>query len=222
MTPPFPVRRSADPPAGLAGWTFLLSLGLAGCFPHAPGPRLQHFPEVSPAPGEEAPSLELVDLEGNPVRLEEHLGRRPMVLQLGSVSCPVFRYRRFGIEDLVRDFGDRVSFLLVYTREAHPVGSPSPYTGEEWDPWINRLTRVRVGDTRSTEERRARAATTEERLDLSPTVLVDPAGDPGWQAFGRAPSAAFVLDAEGRVVVRQAWVDPEELRAVLDDLLTEE
>jgi len=219
MTSPFLCRESACPPVRLTGWALLLSLGLAGCFPHAPGPRLQHFSEVVPAPGEEAPSLELVDLEGKPVMLEDHLGQRPVVLQLGSVSCPVFRYRRFGIEDLVRDLGDRVTFLVVYTREAHPVGSPSPYTGEEWDLWINRLTRVRVADTRSTEERRARAAATGERLDLSPTVLVDPSGDPGWRAFGRAPSAAFVLDPTGRVVARQAWVDPQELRGVLEGLL---
>ncbi len=46
----------------------------------------------------------------------------------------MFRYRRYGMERLVGELGDRVHFLVLYTREAHPLGSPSPYTAGEWDP----------------------------------------------------------------------------------------
>jgi hypothetical protein len=87
------------------------------------------------------------------------------------------------------------------------------------DPWINRLAGVRLRDASTTDERLRRAEEVRDRLGLVPLVVVDPAGDPGWSALGRAPSAAFVVDAAGRVVARQVWVDPKELRSILLELL---
>ncbi|HSL85205.1 MAG TPA: hypothetical protein VLF66_20720 [Thermoanaerobaculia bacterium] len=113
------------------------------------------------------------------------------------------------------DPGPRLAHFL----EASPVGSPSPYTGKEWDPWINRLAGVRIAAAESEEERRRRAESVLRELELSPLVVVDPGGDPGWQALGRAPSPAFVIDRDGTVVTRQLWVRPRELRRILRDLL---
>lgn len=165
-------------------------------------------------------SVEVVDLEGNRLDLRDLVGERPLVIQLGSASCPVFRYRRFGMRRLVQELGDRVTFVVLYTREAHPVGSPSPYTGEVWDPWINRIAGARWTDTETTGERRDQAESAERRLSLAPRVLVDPDGDPAWTDFGRAPSAAFVVAPDGRIVARQVWVDPPAIREVLMKLLT--
>ncbi len=81
---------------------------------------------------------------------------------------------------------------------------------------------MRLRDTTTTEARRRRAAEARDRLGLAPLVLVDPEGDPDWRALGRAPSPAFVIDRGGRVVARQVWVDPEELRRLLLDLLAGE
>jgi hypothetical protein len=197
----------------------LVGAAATGCFPHLAGPRLAHFESLAPAVGQRLPPLRVVDLAGRERELAELLGERPVVLQLGSATCPVFRYRRHGIERLARELGDRVGFVVLYTREAHPVGSPSPYTGEPWDPWINRLTGVRLRDTATTEDRRRRADEARERLGLVPLLVVDPQGDPGWSALGRAPSAVFVIDASGRVAARQVWVDPQGLRRALLDLL---
>lgn len=196
-----------------------LALLVLGCFPRLPGPRLAHFETEAPVEGEMLPAVTVVDVRRHRFELQSLTGDRPLVVQLGSASCPVFRYRRFGMADLVEDFGNRVSFVVLYTREAHPVGSPSPYTEDEWDPWINRLTGARWTDTQTTRERRERAEIVSERLDLAPLVLVDPGDDPGWTDFGRAPSAAFVVDRDGRIVHRQIWVDPPELRNVLVELL---
>lgn len=59
------------------------------------------------------------------------IGEQPVVLQLGSHSCPVYRYRRFDIFALQREYADRADFVVVYTQEAHPVRSDSPYRDEE-------------------------------------------------------------------------------------------
>lgn len=190
-----------------------------GCFPHQAGPRLAHFADAAPAPGAEVPDVVVHDDGGREVPLADAIGDKPVVLQVGSRSCPVFRYRRFGMHELQREFAGRVDFLVLYTQEAHPVGSPSPYTDEEWDMWINRLTGVRLGATTTLDERRERAVDTVQRFELDVAVLVDGMDDAAWEAFGAAPSPAFVLDTDGRVALRQVWVDPDGIRPVLRRLL---
>lgn len=202
-----------------AGAVLLAAVFSLSCFPHQAGPRLAHFPGSSPTPGSEVPDVVVYDAAGREARLADVIGRRPVVLQLGSRSCPVFRYRRFGMQKLQREFAGRIDFLVLYTQEAHPVGSPSPYSDAEWDLWINRLTGVRLEATTTLEERRERAADTVQRLDLDASVLVDGMDDTAWRAFGAAPSPAFVLDTDGRVVLRQVWVDPAGIRRVLRRLL---
>lgn len=197
-----------------------LALFAAGCFPHHAGPRLAHFHDQAPAVGEPAPNFTLRDLDGRPVELAELIGERPIVLQLGSHTCPVYRYRRFWMRDLHEEFGDRVHFLIVYTVEAHPVGSKSPYTDEEWDTWWNRLTGVRVRQPADEESRREQASFSRERLKLGgATMVVDEMDDPVWRAYGGASSPAFVIDREGRVVARQVWLEPEKIRQALVRLL---
>ena len=201
-------------------WALLLLWStLLGCFPSRPGPRLAHFADEAPALGERAPGFVLQDVGGLPVSLEDLIGVRPVVVQLGSRSCPVFRYRRFGVEGLIEEFRDAVEFVVVYTVEAHPDGSKSPYDDEEWLTWINRVTGVRVEQAESTVARRAEARETIDRLGLQQTVLVDDVDNEVWRAYGGAPSAAFVLDREGRVALRQVWIDPAEIRDVLRSLL---
>ncbi len=208
-------------------WRYVASAAaaalLTGCFPPSrwTGPRLEHFPDRAPAPGEPAPAFTLETPDGESVALSELVGERPLVLQVGSWTCPVFRYRRFGMEDLWRDYAGRVDFLIVYSREAHPVGSPSPYRPErdEWVPWINRVAGVDADDPGSLEERRVRASTVAGKLEHAPILVVDGMDDRVWSLYGSAPSPAYVLDREGRVVLRQVWTDPEEIRHTLDRLL---
>lgn len=192
---------------------------LAGCFPHQAGPRLAHFERIAPAPGAAAPRFALTDLEGAEVELDEFLGERPVVLQLGSHSCPVYRYRRFGMQKLIDEFDDRAHFLVVYTREAHPVGSKSPYAEGEWDPLWNRLTGVRVREPATLAERRELAAHSRRKLELSQIMLTDALDDAVWRAYGAASSPAFVLDPAGRVVLRQVWLEPQAIGRELRRLL---
>lgn len=195
------------------------SIPLAGCFPHEAGPRLAHFDASAPAVGDAAPRFALAGLDGAEVDLENFLGERPVVLQLGSHSCPVYRYRRFGMEKLVDEFGDRVHFLLVYTREAHPVGSKSPYAEGVWDPLWNRLTGVRVREPATLDERRELAGRSLRMLELQQTMLTDAMDNAVWQSYGAASSPAFVLDSESKVVLRQVWLDPKEIGRELRRLL---
>lgn len=202
-------------------YLFAVACWNAGCFPHQPGPSLAHFETSAPQLGEPAPNFRLTDLEGRSVELAELIGERPIVLQLGSHSCPVYRYRRFSMEDLFADFHDRVHFLLVYTVEAHPVGSKSPYAEGEWDTWWNRLTGVRVRQAGDRDERRRQAEHSYRKLGLEQLLIVDEMSNQVWETYGAAASPAFVIDRQGKIAARQVWIDPEKLRQTLLDLLGE-
>lgn len=197
-----------------------VSSGCATLFPTEAGDDLPNFAAQAPQPGEPAPEIDARRLDGTPVKLSELLdGKRPLVLQLGSHSCPVYRYRRFDIAKLQSEYADRVSFVVLYTVEAHPEGSKSPYRDGEWLTNINRITRNRVPQPESTEARVAQAIWSTEKLGRSDLVVVDTIQDRSWQRYGSAPSAAFVIDASGRIVLRQPWVEPDGIRQALDQLL---
>ena len=45
---------------------------------------------------------------------------RPLVLNFGSCTCPIFMNRLTGFRELVAEFGHVADFLVVYIEEAHP------------------------------------------------------------------------------------------------------
>jgi len=197
----------------------LIVLLFAGCFPHGAGPRLSQFEHEAPAVGEAAPDFALYDLNGVTVELADLIGDQPIVLRFGSHSCPVYRYRRFSMAELIDDYQDQVIFLTIYTREAHPVGSKSPYAPGEWDMLMNKVLGVRVREPVTEADRMALARTSHEKLELTEPMVVDGMDNSVWEDYGSASSPAFVIDREGKVALSQVWVVPKEIRKVLDELL---
>jgi len=200
--------------AGLA-----LETGCSLLFPTEAGETLSHFREQAPAEGAPAPAVNARALDGRPVELTDIVGDRPVVLQLGSHSCPVYRYRRFDMAALQREFDDRVDFVVVYTQEAHPVGTQSPYADEEWLTFANWLTWTRIDQPETMAQRLERARWSRRALERDDRVIVDVMDNTTWRNYGAAPSAAFVLDAQGHVVLRQPWVEPDGIRRALRQLL---
>jgi peroxiredoxin len=190
----------------------------SGCFPQRDD-HLPHFARVAPQVGETAPEFELRDSSGAMRSLADVAGGRPLVLMLSSYTCPVFRYRSLFLNSLWAEFKDRVSFAVVYTREAHPVGSKSPYAEGEWVTGVNYVTWNLVEEPRTEAERAEIARYTKDELTLSMPVLVDTMSNATWNAYGRAPSPIFLIDVDGHVVERQAWVDPDNFRDAVRELL---
>lgn len=103
-----------------------LTLALAACShdaiePAKPatGSPFERFAETSPREGDRAPPLELRDLDGAAVSLTTALASGPVVLISGSYTCPLFRMKMPGFERLATQWQGRVTFLVVYTEEAH-------------------------------------------------------------------------------------------------------
>jgi len=76
-----------------------------------------------PRTGEMAPDFELTDLDGNAVRLGDLRGR-PVVIEFGSFTCPIFSDRVPQMERLARKH-PAAAFVVIAVREAHP-GELSP------------------------------------------------------------------------------------------------
>ena len=194
----------------------------SGCFPTKAGPHLTHFKKIAPEVGEIAPNFIAYDEEGRKTFLNEIIGEKPVVLHLGSHSCPVFRYRRFSMSNLYREFKESVNFLFVYTQEAHPVGSNSPDNDKEWVTTFNRLQRVLIPQPDSIEERIELAKWSKNELGIQYQMLIDSLDNNSWNSYGRAPIPGFIIDREGRVVLSQVWLNPDKIRAKLRHLLGEE
>ena len=190
-------------------------------FPTEAGESLAHYDATAPRESELAPEFTLTDIDGNVVQLADLVGDKPVVIQLGSYSCPVFRYRRFDVQALQRDYAGRVDFVVVYTQEAHPVDAINPYEDRVWNPVINKVVGVNVEEHKSAEDRQRQASLAFEAMELQSRFLVDAMDNSVWQQYGAAPSAAYVVDVHGIIRLRQPWVEPRETREVLDTLLAE-
>jgi len=190
-------------------------------FPTEAGESLSHYDAAAPLQAAPAPDFQLTDIDGNAVALQDLVGERPLVLQLGSYSCPVFRYRRFDVQELQREFAGRVDFVVVYTQEAHPIDAINPYADRIWNPMINKVAGVNVTEHTSAEQRRAQASQAFELMELDSRFLVDSMDNSVWRRYGAAPSAAYVIDLQGVVRLRQPWVYPKEIRKILNEILAE-
>ncbi len=146
-----------------------------------------------PRTGEISPEFELTDLDGTTVRLSELRGR-PVVIEFGSYSCPIFSDRVPAMERLAKGHPE-VSFLVIAIREAHP--------GEL----------LRQHKTSAEKRSAARKLAIEEGIGRR--VLVDDLEGTVHRAYGGAWNPVYVLDGDGKVSFRRAWNHPEEVAAAL-------
>jgi hypothetical protein len=101
------------------------------------------------------------------------------------------------LQELYREFGDRIAFVTIYVREAHP--------GEL------------VPQHASFEEKLGCARAFQERHSVPWPVAVDDLGGGVHQSFGRMPDAAYVIGADGRVAGTVLWSnDVRGLRPMLE------
>ena len=78
--------------------------------------NLDSFP--GPEVGSKAPDFSLSTLDNTKACLLDFSGNF-LVLELGSITCPLFQGRREGMSDLVAKYPN-ISFSVLYIREAHP------------------------------------------------------------------------------------------------------
>ncbi|MDP3849647.1 MAG: deiodinase-related protein [Luteolibacter sp.] len=175
-----------------------------------------------PHAGETAPDFELRALDGTRWKLSESLHDKPVALILGSYSCPAFRGWSASLQELAENHRDEVQFLILYTVEAHPAGSASPYRDAEWLTSFNIREGIRLPQPASTAERLVLAGACRDALGLRIPMLPDTMDNHNWEAYGRAPNAAYLIGRDGRVALRQGWFHSGSFGKAINVLLLEE
>ena len=91
-------------------------------------------------------------------------------------------------------YGDRVEFLAVYVREAHPL--------DGWRMASNDRAGIKVKQPRARTERLQVARTCCSSLEIKMPVLVDEMDDRVGHAYSGMPDRLYVLDRQGRVAYK--------------------
>jgi hypothetical protein len=160
-----------------------------------------------PVPGQPAPALALQKLDGSPVQLSSFKGRL-VLLAFGSYSSPSFRTRAQALEELRREYGARVNFVVVYTREAHPSGG--------WEVDRNRDAEISVPQHADAKARAAAAKQARELLKLQSTITTDSMDDATARAYHAWPNnAAVLIGKDGNVFAYQEWFDAYGMRQAI-------
>ena len=102
--------------------------------------------------------------------------------------------------------------------EAHPVGSPSPYSGEEWtssasvdEEGCSLLQPTNYG------ERVAQATQMAQELNITVPVLVDEMDNAVWCTYGPAPNSAYLIGIDGTIIEKQDCYQPQIMETAIID-----
>ncbi|CAM0555828.1 hypothetical protein EHLJMEHL_04984 [Vreelandella titanicae] len=150
-----------------------------------------------PEVGNKAPNFSLSNIASEVVNLLDFTGEF-LVLELGSITCPLFQGRREGMSDLVGLFPS-VSFSVLYVREAHPGSNiPSHKSLEGKISCAKNLNKD--GEKRS--------------------ILIDDINGSAHNGYGGYPNAVFIINRNGCVVFRSDWNSVPATKAALTRLLS--
>lgn len=162
---------------------------------------------ILPQPGDAAPDFAAVMLGGNTMHLSTWKGH-VVVIEFGSLSCPVFRDEAPRMEQLRNEMGMRAAFLLIYTREAFPAGPENlPRNADEG---------VSIPQASDLIQRKAAAERARAALHITIPTAVDSMSDEIANAYGGMPNGAVVIGKDGKIVAREQWTNPDSLRRAID------
>jgi hypothetical protein len=159
--------------------------------------------------GQAAPDFTLDKLDGRTAQLSAFKGKL-VVLLFGNYSSPTFRDRADDYEQLRRQVGNRAEFLIVYTRESHPVG--------EWEVERNKHARVLVEQPKTFDERKALARQAKQALKLTIPIAVDTMDDKVATEYGGFTTAAVIVGRDGTIVGFRRHADAHAIKRMLDDI----
>lgn len=144
------------------------------------------IPRRDPAPGDIVPPFHLPTIDGGRIDNDDlRRDGRPMLLVFGSLTCPVTESAGDGLRELHIRYGDRVRFVLVNVREAHPgAAMPQP---------------------QSFEEKLSHAAALGAHHRLPFEVGVDDINGTLHRLFGPRPSSAYLIAPSGEILFRAQW-----------------
>jgi len=150
-----------------------------------------------PEIGQKAQDFVLETHDGQSRRLLDFDGEC-LVLELGSMTCPLFLTRQDSMLQIARDY-PAVSHAILYVREAHPGDIISSH--------------------KSMENKKACATLLRSELSDPRTILVDGVEGEAHQAFGSMPNAVYIIDRDGVIRFKAPWNNSSTTRKALQAVL---
>jgi len=132
------------------------------------------------------------------------------------------------LRDLYAEFGDRVQFLMIYIREAHPVdgwwlgGGLQGRVMSRYEP----KAATDIHDPKTFDERRGVAQRCATALEYDIPTLVDDMDDSVNRAYAALPTRLYLVGKDGRVAYAAGkgpfGFKPNELKSAIEVMLEEE
>lgn len=138
------------------------------------------------------------NLEGDKVSLLSQIGSKPLVLETGSMTCPMYAQSSHGMQDIIRNY-PQFDYVLLYVREAHP-GERQPQ--------------------HQTSEQKIEAALKSIKIykEINRNVLVDDVEGSAHSLFGLMPNSIYVIDKSGLILFKSTWNNVKALESVLQSI----
>lgn len=149
-----------------------------------------------PALGHKIPNVTAKTLDGKPQLIADFSGTY-LVLEMGSMTCPLYQGRRKIMEPLQQLHPD-VTHAVLYVREAHPGDIVSAHL--------------------TADDKRACAQRLQSQWGESRQIWVDDLDGTVHQALGGFPNAVFIFNGNGCLVYRSVWNNPRATARALTDL----
>jgi len=154
------------------------------------------FRKGAPKADDLFPEFTLVTLDGDELVKRDLLGNRPVLFIFGSVTCPMTASAMPFLKQLHAEFGDRVEFIMLNVREAHP--------GENF---MQPTTMV---------EKLEHARALKQLFEVPWTIATDDIEGSLHRALDPKPNSAFLMNKDGIIIFRSLWAsDKKAMRQAL-------
>jgi hypothetical protein len=188
------------------------------------------FEKQGVAVGDQVPDLDVVSLDGASTKLSSLWRQKPTLLVTASLTCGRSRESHMWVNEVAKKYGDRLNVAVLYTLEAHPIEDPSPYA--KYSPELENPEHPgeRPGGNRgeegfprrqpiNLEQREELAREFRDMLSFEGPIVIDGMDNQGWEALGAGPNMGLLIDRDGKLLVKQGWLDGDEMSRSIDDFL---
>lgn len=155
------------------------------------------FGKDAAGPGDSFPSFQLVTTDGDRLVNGDVFSDKPVLFIFGSMTCPMTASAAPSVQELYGEFGERVHFIMLYVREAHP---------EE-----------QISQADTMEEKLIHARALKSLYGVQWTVAADNIDGDLHRALDPKPNSAFLVDNRGKILFRSLWAsDRDALHQALE------
>ena len=159
------------------------------------------FRDQGAKPGDLFPNFEIVTTDGDRLVNSDVFDGKPVIFIFGSMTCPMTASAAPSVQELYDEFGERVAFIMLYVREAHP--------GENF------------GQSESIEDKLEYARMLKSFYGIDWTVAADNIDGDLHRALDPKPNSAYLMASDGTILFRSLWAsDYNALRRALDAAAT--